>query len=81
MGVMTNTQFPTASGVALTIGRNVRAVLSSRGRDLDWLAEQIDVTTHTILRHFTEGMPAWLTLDIANVLDVPAGDLIDGAAS
>lgn len=75
---MTNTN-PAASGVALIIGRNVRTVLEAQGRNLDWLADQIDISAQTILRHFTEGVPAWLTLDMANVLDVDAGALLEGA--
>lgn len=63
-------QFPTASGMALTISGNVRAELLSQGRDMDWLAEQCDIAVHTLLDHFTAGVPAWLSLDIADVLGV-----------
>lgn len=69
-------QFPTASGMALTISGNVRTILDSRGHNLDWLAAQCDIEVHTLLTHFTAGVPAWLSLDIADVLGVSFDQLV-----
>ena len=75
---MPNTTVPLRSSeeVARTVGNNIQAVLAERGRNLDWLAGELDVNTATILKAFTECVPMWLVFDASYHLDVPADRLI-----
>ena len=79
---MPNTTVPLRSTeeVARTVGNNIQTVLAERGRNMDWLANEMDVSVFTILKAFSECVPMWLVFDAAYYLDVPADRLI-GARS
>ena len=79
---MTNTAVPLRSTeeVARTVGNNIKTVLAERGRNLDWLAGELDISAATILKAFSECVPMWLVFDASYYLDVPADRLI-GARS
>ena len=62
--------------VASTIGENIKTTLAEQGRNLDWLAGQMDVTTHSILKAFATRVDMWLIFDASYYLDVPADRLI-----
>ncbi|MDR6907515.1 hypothetical protein J2X63_003223 [Agromyces sp. 3263] len=77
---MTNTAVPLRSTeeVARTVGTNTKALLAERGRNMDWLAAEIGISPHTILKAFGERVDTWLLFDLAFYLEV-APDALIGA--
>ena len=75
---MTNTAVPIRSTeeVARTIGINVQTILKEQGRNLDWLAGELDISSHTILKAFTERVETWLLFDLSFYLEVAPDRLI-----
>lgn len=74
---MTNTVPPEA--VASTVGENVRRVLQSQGRDLEWLSSETDITIPGILRAFSEGVSLGTLFEFAAALNVRPDLLLEGA--
>ena len=77
---MPNTQTPQRSGedVASTIGDNTRTILASRGKNLEWLAAEIGIDVHSILKAFASHVDTGLLFDLAFYLEV-APDVLIGA--
>lgn len=75
---MPNTTAPQRSSedVASTIGDNTRTILADRGLNLEWLANEIGINVHTILRAFSERVETGLLFDIAFYLEVAPDRLI-----
>ena len=69
---MTSTAVPFRSTeeVARTIRDNINRILTERGRNLEWLAAEIGIDTHSILKAFANEVPLWLTLDASFYLEV-----------
>lgn len=75
---MPNNQFPKGPAeVAHDIGVNVRRQLAAKGRDLHWLADQIDISAHKILELFSTAVPGWFLFDTANALGVSASVFLE----
>ena len=76
---MPNTTVPLRSTeeVARTVGNNIQAILAEQGRDLTWLADEIGVSTHSILKQFSEKVEWWLTLDAAIYLEVSVERILE----
>ena len=76
---MPNTTVPQRSSedVASTIGNNTRSILSDRGLNLEWLAAEIGIDVHTILRAFSEKVETGLLFDLAFYLEVAPDSLIE----
>lgn len=76
---MTNAAVPLRSTeeVARTIGNNIQAALKERGHDLTWLAGEIGIDPHTILRHFGSEVPSWLILEASYYLEVAPDSLVE----
>ena len=75
---MTNTAVPIRSTeeVARTIGINVQTILKEQGRNLDWLAGELDISSHTILKAFAVRVETWLLFDLSFYLEVAPDRLI-----
>ena len=66
----------TSSEVAQRVGDNTKTILHDRGLNLEWLAGEIGIGVHAILKAFSERVETWLLFDLAFYLQVPAHVLI-----
>jgi len=63
---------------ASIIGKNIRALLADQGRDLEWLANEIGISVHSMLKAFAERVEMWMIFDASFYLGV-APDVLTGA--
>ena len=75
---MPNTAVPLRSTeeVASDIGNNTRTILSARGLNLEWLAAEIGIDVHSILKAFATKVETGLLFDLAFYLEVAPDRLI-----
>lgn len=73
-----NTAPLTSTEVAQRVGDNTKTILSDRGLNLEWLAAEIGIEVHSILKAFGERVETWLLFDLAFYLEV-APDRLMGA--
>jgi hypothetical protein len=66
--------------VASNISHNIRTILAEQGHDLDWLAAEIGIDVHTILRQFSEKVEFWLVVEAASFLGVSPDRLLEAGA-
>lgn len=77
---MPNTTAPqfTSVEVAKQVGDNTKTILADRGLNLEWLANEIGINVHSILKAFSERVETGLLFDLAFYLEV-APDVLIGA--
>ncbi|WP_143109810.1 hypothetical protein [Agromyces sp. CF514] len=70
------TKFPSVEEITSGIHHRVEAELAGRG--IEWLASEVGVDPHTILRSFHEGPSYGLVWDMAEALNVSVAYLMTG---
>ena len=76
---MPNTTAPeiTSYEVAQRVGANTKALLSVKGRNLDWLASEIGISVDSILKAFGTRVDTWLLFDLSFYLEVAPDSLLE----
>lgn len=59
-----------AEEAASIVGDNIRIVLAEQNRNLEWLAAEIGISVHSMLKAFTERVEMWLVFDASFYLGV-----------